>query len=63
MADLPRLAYAPGEVEQPPHPAQGAPVDEHAEDEGLDPAAADAVLASALAATPAGHSVLLISHR
>ncbi|MEU8087535.1 thiol reductant ABC exporter subunit CydC [Micromonospora sp. NPDC049101] len=31
--------------------------------EGLDPAAADAVLASALAATPVGHSVLLISHR
>ncbi|TDB70073.1 thiol reductant ABC exporter subunit CydC [Micromonospora sp. KC723] len=31
--------------------------------EGLDPAAADAVLASALAATPAGHSVLLVSHR
>ncbi|MEU4527535.1 thiol reductant ABC exporter subunit CydC [Micromonospora ureilytica] len=31
--------------------------------EGLDPAAADAVLASALAATPAEHSVLLISHR
>lgn len=31
--------------------------------EGLDPAAADAVLASALAAAPAGHSVLLISHR
>ena len=31
--------------------------------EGLDPGAADAVLASALAATPAGHSVLLISHR
>ncbi|WP_329019018.1 thiol reductant ABC exporter subunit CydC [Micromonospora rifamycinica] len=31
--------------------------------EGLDPAAADAVLAGALAATPAGHSVLLISHR
>ncbi|GAA3738486.1 thiol reductant ABC exporter subunit CydC [Micromonospora maritima] len=31
--------------------------------EGLDPAAADAVLHSALAATPAGHSVLLISHR
>ncbi|WP_130340348.1 thiol reductant ABC exporter subunit CydC [Micromonospora kangleipakensis] len=31
--------------------------------EGLDPAAADAVLASALAATPAGHSVLVISHR
>ncbi|WBB65049.1 thiol reductant ABC exporter subunit CydC [Micromonospora sp. WMMD812] len=31
--------------------------------EGLDPAAADAVLASVLAATPAGHSVLLISHR
>ncbi|MET8368011.1 thiol reductant ABC exporter subunit CydC [Micromonospora sp. NPDC005194] len=31
--------------------------------EGLDPAAADAVLASALAGTPAGHSVLLISHR
>ncbi|NYH44910.1 ATP-binding cassette subfamily C protein CydC [Micromonospora jinlongensis] len=31
--------------------------------EGLDPAAADAVLASTLAATPAGHSVLLISHR
>ncbi|WP_433285058.1 thiol reductant ABC exporter subunit CydC [Micromonospora sp. CA-244673] len=31
--------------------------------EGLDPVAADAVLASALAATPAGHSVLLISHR
>ncbi|WP_374250308.1 thiol reductant ABC exporter subunit CydC [Micromonospora sp. R77] len=31
--------------------------------EGLDPAAADTVLASALAATPAGHSVLLISHR
>ncbi|WP_428961952.1 thiol reductant ABC exporter subunit CydC [Micromonospora fluostatini] len=31
--------------------------------EGLDPAAADAVLASALAAVPAGHSVLVISHR
>ncbi|WP_405092362.1 thiol reductant ABC exporter subunit CydC [Micromonospora sp. NBC_01392] len=31
--------------------------------EGLDPAAADAVLAATLAATPAGHSVLLISHR
>lgn len=31
--------------------------------EGLDPTAADAVLASALAATPAAHSVLLISHR
>ncbi|MGS2614199.1 thiol reductant ABC exporter subunit CydC [Micromonospora sp. LZ34] len=31
--------------------------------EGLDPAAADAVLASTLAATPPGHSVLLISHR
>ncbi|MFG2047196.1 thiol reductant ABC exporter subunit CydC [Micromonospora sp. NPDC048935] len=31
--------------------------------EGLDPSAADAVLASALAATPVGHSVLLISHR
>ncbi|MET8836412.1 thiol reductant ABC exporter subunit CydC [Micromonospora sp. NPDC004540] len=31
--------------------------------EGLDPSAADAVLASALATTPAGHSVLLISHR
>ncbi|PWR05202.1 thiol reductant ABC exporter subunit CydC [Micromonospora acroterricola] len=31
--------------------------------EGLDPTAADAVLASALAATPAGHSVLLITHR
>ncbi|SCG65669.1 ATP-binding cassette, subfamily C, CydC [Micromonospora coxensis] len=31
--------------------------------EGLDPSAADAVLASTLAATPAGHSVLLISHR
>ncbi|SCF37172.1 ATP-binding cassette, subfamily C, CydC [Micromonospora viridifaciens] len=31
--------------------------------EGLDPAAADAVLASVLAATPADHSVLLISHR
>ncbi|MBG6102225.1 ATP-binding cassette subfamily C protein CydC [Micromonospora vinacea] len=31
--------------------------------EGLDPTAADAVLASALAATPAGHSVVLISHR
>ncbi|MBB5111536.1 ATP-binding cassette subfamily C protein CydC [Micromonospora echinospora] len=31
--------------------------------EGLDPAAADAVLDSALAATPAVHSVLLISHR
>ena len=31
--------------------------------EGLDPTAADAVLASTLAATPAGHSVLLISHR
>ncbi len=31
--------------------------------EGLDPAAADAVLDSTLAATPAGHSVLLISHR
>ncbi|MFI7575120.1 thiol reductant ABC exporter subunit CydC [Micromonospora sp. NPDC049497] len=31
--------------------------------EGLDPAAADAVLATALAATPVDHSVLLISHR
>ncbi|KXK59606.1 ABC transporter permease [Micromonospora rosaria] len=31
--------------------------------EGLDPAAADTVLASALAAVPAGHSVLVISHR
>ncbi|SCE80595.1 ATP-binding cassette, subfamily C, CydC [Micromonospora coriariae] len=31
--------------------------------EGLDPTAADAVLASALGATPVGHSVLLISHR
>jgi ATP-binding cassette subfamily C protein CydC len=31
--------------------------------EGLDPAAADAVLASALAALPADHSVLLITHR
>ncbi|MFI6264532.1 thiol reductant ABC exporter subunit CydC [Micromonospora sp. NPDC051006] len=31
--------------------------------EGLDPATADAVLASVLAATPEGHSVLLISHR
>ncbi|MEV1074498.1 thiol reductant ABC exporter subunit CydC [Micromonospora parva] len=31
--------------------------------EGLDPTAADAVLASALAFTPAGHSVLLITHR
>ncbi|RKN43493.1 thiol reductant ABC exporter subunit CydC [Micromonospora endolithica] len=31
--------------------------------EGLDPAAADAVLRTALAATPADHSVLLISHR
>ncbi|NLU79292.1 thiol reductant ABC exporter subunit CydC [Micromonospora sp. HNM0581] len=31
--------------------------------EGLDPAAADQVLASTLAATPAGHSVLLITHR
>ncbi|GLY25250.1 thiol reductant ABC exporter subunit CydC [Micromonospora sp. NBRC 101691] len=31
--------------------------------EGLDPAAADAVLASTLAAVPADHSVLLISHR
>ncbi|MEU3113697.1 thiol reductant ABC exporter subunit CydC [Micromonospora chalcea] len=31
--------------------------------EGLDPSAADAVLDSTLAATPAGHSVLLISHR
>lgn len=31
--------------------------------EGLDPNAADAVLASALAAVPAEHSVLLISHR
>ncbi|MDG4807831.1 thiol reductant ABC exporter subunit CydC [Micromonospora sp. WMMD1120] len=31
--------------------------------EGLDPTAADAVLASALAATPAEHSVLLITHR
>ncbi|WP_410809905.1 thiol reductant ABC exporter subunit CydC [Micromonospora sp. 067-2] len=31
--------------------------------EGLDPSAADSVLASALAAIPAGHSVLLISHR
>ncbi|WP_327042632.1 thiol reductant ABC exporter subunit CydC [Micromonospora ureilytica] len=31
--------------------------------EGLDPTAADAVLASALAATPTGHSVLLITHR
>ncbi|SCL18612.1 thiol reductant ABC exporter subunit CydC [Micromonospora inyonensis] len=31
--------------------------------EGLDPVAADAVLASTLAAVPAEHSVLLISHR
>ncbi|MER7457153.1 thiol reductant ABC exporter subunit CydC [Micromonospora sp. NPDC126480] len=31
--------------------------------EGLDPAAADAVLGSVLAATPGGRSVLLISHR
>ncbi|MEV2237007.1 thiol reductant ABC exporter subunit CydC [Micromonospora sp. NPDC049891] len=31
--------------------------------EGLDPVAADQVLASALAATAAGHSVLLITHR
>ncbi|WP_332317129.1 thiol reductant ABC exporter subunit CydC [Verrucosispora sp. WMMA2121] len=31
--------------------------------EGLDPVAADQVLASTLAATPAGHSVLLITHR
>ncbi|MFF0150340.1 thiol reductant ABC exporter subunit CydC [Micromonospora sp. NPDC005203] len=31
--------------------------------EGLDPSAADTVLASALTATPAGHSVLLITHR
>ncbi|RIV39422.1 thiol reductant ABC exporter subunit CydC [Micromonospora radicis] len=31
--------------------------------EGLDPAAADEVLATTLAAVPAGHSVLLISHR
>ncbi|GIJ25912.1 hypothetical protein Vqi01_10740 [Micromonospora qiuiae] len=31
--------------------------------EGLDPVAADEVLAGALAAVPAGHSVLLISHR
>ncbi|BCL15598.1 thiol reductant ABC exporter subunit CydC [Micromonospora sagamiensis] len=31
--------------------------------EGLDPVAADAVLASTLAAVPADHSVLLISHR
>ncbi|WP_328340239.1 thiol reductant ABC exporter subunit CydC [Micromonospora sp. NBC_00421] len=31
--------------------------------EGLDPVAADAVLAGVLAATPAGRSVLLISHR
>lgn len=31
--------------------------------EGLDPAAADAVLASALAATPAEHTVLLVTHR
>lgn len=31
--------------------------------EGLDPVAADDVLASVLAATPAQHSVLLISHR
>ncbi|SCL27328.1 ATP-binding cassette, subfamily C, CydC [Micromonospora nigra] len=31
--------------------------------EGLDPSAADAVLASTLEATPAGHSVLVISHR
>ncbi|GGM62950.1 hypothetical protein GCM10011608_55240 [Micromonospora sonchi] len=31
--------------------------------EGLDPVAADEVLASALAAVPTGHSVLLISHR
>ncbi|MEV6817083.1 ABC transporter ATP-binding protein, partial [Micromonospora sp. NPDC051296] len=31
--------------------------------EGLDPVAADEVLASTLAATPAGHSVLLITHR
>ncbi|MGC5029946.1 thiol reductant ABC exporter subunit CydC [Micromonospora sp. DT229] len=31
--------------------------------EGLDPVAADEVLAGALAAVPAGHSVLVISHR
>ena len=31
--------------------------------EGLDPSAADTVLATTLAATPVGHSVLLISHR
>ncbi|WP_204021602.1 thiol reductant ABC exporter subunit CydC, partial [Micromonospora andamanensis] len=31
--------------------------------EGLDPVAADQVLGTALAATPAGHSVLLITHR
>ncbi|WP_348650297.1 ATP-binding cassette domain-containing protein [Verrucosispora sp. WMMA2044] len=31
--------------------------------EGLDPVAADQVLASTLAATPTGHSVLLITHR
>ncbi|PZF87360.1 thiol reductant ABC exporter subunit CydC [Micromonospora endophytica] len=31
--------------------------------EGLDPVAADEVLASTLAAVPTGHSVLLISHR
>ncbi|WP_433531429.1 thiol reductant ABC exporter subunit CydC [Micromonospora sp. CA-263727] len=31
--------------------------------EGLDPVAADQVLASTLDATPAGHSVLLITHR
>ncbi|NJP32765.1 thiol reductant ABC exporter subunit CydC [Micromonospora sp. HSS6-12] len=31
--------------------------------EGLDPTAADAVLDSVLAATPPGHSVLMISHR
>lgn len=31
--------------------------------EGLDPAAADAVLASVLAATPAGTAVLLVTHR